>query len=138
VLPERSFYALPGFVPWMVTEVPNMVAGRLRAALSPKEQLDSLLRTWLRGRPMKYPKVIQDLMPMTDELWELKSPDLRIFGWLYRPKVFIASFGDYADDYKAPTKRKTYEDAKNRILRDRQNLDLDSPKFATGGFDALV
>lgn len=138
MLPERSFYALPPFVAWMTSEVPAMTTGRLNAAQSPAEQLDSILKTWLSGNPMRYRQVMQDLMPLKDEVWELKTPDLRIFGWLYRPKVFIASCGGYADDYKHPTKTKTYDAAKRQVLNDRERLDLDPPKFTSGAFDALT
>lgn len=138
VQPERSFYALGGFVHWVVNTLPGLATGRLQAAQTPRQQLDSVLRTWMIGRPMRYPEVMNDLSPMAMEVWELKTPDLRIFGWIYRPKVFIAVLGDYADDYKPPTKTKNYADARNSVVAARDALDIDPPKFTAGEFDALV
>jgi hypothetical protein len=77
-------------------------------------------------------------MPMSDEVWEMKTADIRIFGWMYRPRTFIAVFGDYADLYKGKTQRRSYEDARRKIKKARDILDLDPPKFTKGTFDELV
>src|SRR5690606_40181291 len=65
------------------------------------------------------PILFKDLMPRSDEVWELKTADLRIFGWLYRPRKFIAVVGGYADDYKGAHNKQNYEDAKRKVLRCR-------------------
>jgi hypothetical protein len=57
---------------------------------------------------------------------------------MYLPRYFIAVFGDYTDLYKGPTRTKSYESAKQRVIAAREKIDLDSPKFATGTFDDLV
>ncbi len=99
----------------------------------------SILNRWLAGRPMDWDRHMKDLMPMEDEAWEMKTADLRLFGWIYKPKVFIASFIGYADDYKGrPQPKRKYSDAVTRIVKDRDTLDLDPPKFASGVYDALV
>lgn len=100
--------------------------------------MDAILWKWITGAPMQYGRMFKDLMPRQDEVWEMKTPDLRIFGWLYRPRVFIAACLEYADWYKEPTKIKTYGATRNRVVAMRDALDLDEPKFATGQYDALV
>jgi hypothetical protein len=137
-MPERLFYAMPDFMPWMTAEVPAMNQGRLNATQTPKEQLDNLLHKWIAGKPMKYPGTVNDLKPLQNGVWELKSIDLRIFGWIYRRKIFIASLGGYADDYKIPTPRKTYGSAIRHVVKDRDSLDLDPPKYTPGDHNALV
>jgi len=82
--------------------------------------------------------MFKDLMPATDEVWEFKTADLRIFGWLYRPRVFIAALLGYADFYKPPSPVGSYEDARKHVMSIRNTLDLDEPKYATGTFDDLV
>ena len=77
-------------------------------------------------------------MPAHDEVWEHKRADLRIFGWMYKPRVFIAVRGVYADDLKGPNPTESYEDAKALVIRTRNELDLDEPKYTGGEFDALV
>lgn len=68
----------------------------------------------------------------------MKTDDLRIFGWMYRPRVFVAAFGDYADWYKRPNPTKSYDDARDRVVRERAAIDLDPPKFTSGEFHDLV
>jgi hypothetical protein len=122
----------------MLTELPNWQTGRLNAATTPKDQMDVILFKWLSGKEMLYPKWINDLMPGRDEVWEMKTADLRIFGWMYRPCVFIAAFLDYADWYKQPNPIRSYNAARERVKNIRAVLDLDEPKFTTGTINALT
>jgi len=75
---------------------------------------------------------------MGTEAWEMKTADLRLFGWMYRPRVFIASFLGYADDYKGLKPKRHYSDAVQRVMTSRNSVDLDLPKFTSGEYDALV
>ena len=138
VMPDRVFYAMADFMTWMGTEVPKLKTGRLQASQTPQEQLDAILLNWTAGKPMAYSRAMNDLMPGRDEVWEMKTPDLRIFGWICLPRTFVAVFGDYADWYKRPTIKKSYGDARERVISARHALNLDEPKIATGVYDALV
>ena len=138
VLPVRSFYALPEFVETMQKDLPSWVTGRMKAAQTPVEQFGAMLSKWNSGKEMKYDKHVKDLMPGTDEVWEMKTPDLRMFGWIYRPGVFIALRLGYADWYKHPNPKESYEKARADVIAARDTIDLDFPKFATGDYDALV
>jgi hypothetical protein len=82
--------------------------------------------------------MFHDMDPRTDEVWEMKTADLRIFGWMYRQREFIAVSGGYTDDYKEPTKIKTYADDRRQVILARDALPLDGDKFAKGNFDELV
>jgi hypothetical protein len=84
----------------MTNDVPKLETGRLNSSLTPSEQLDDILHTWIAGEQVRYSRMFQDLMPAEDEVWEMKTADLRIFGWMYLPRYFIAVFGDYADHQK--------------------------------------
>ncbi len=135
---ERKLYAYPECLEWMKVEVPKMVTGRLQSDLTPALQLTTLLLQWITGKPMAYGRMFQDMLPQSEEVWELKTPDLRLFGWIYRPREFIAVRGGYADDYKEPTKTKFYGDDRQAVVDARNALPLDTPKFATGEYDELV
>ncbi len=76
--------------------------------------------------------------PRDNDVWELKTDDLRLFGWMYQPKKFIVASHGYADDYKVPTKTKDYADDVRAVMEARQALPLDGPKFVKGKFDDLV
>jgi hypothetical protein len=134
----REIYGFPELIAWMRHTLPRLVAGRLRAADSPKEQFDNMLYRWNAGKMIIHGRMFKDLMPMADEVWEQKTADLRMFGWMYRPRIFIGVFADYADDYKGKRAKKNYGDAKKRVLEARERIDLDEPKFQKGKFDELV
>jgi hypothetical protein len=138
---EREFYALPSFMNDLQNVIPSLQSGRLHAPQTPIEQLDDILHRWIIGKPMRYGRWLKDLSPQASETWEMKTADLRIFGWVYRPKVFVGVFVGYADDYKrqdGQPPRESYDAARDRVVQIRDRLDLDNPKFATGVFDALV
>jgi hypothetical protein len=135
---ERKLYAYPDCLEWMRKTVPTMTTGRVASAFSPAEQLIQRLRQWMAGEPMAYSRMFNDMRPRSDHVWELKTADLRIFGWMYRPRQFIAVRGGYADEYKEPTKTKNYADDVRAVTEARNILDLDGDKFATGDFDELV
>lgn len=115
-----------------------MVTGRVQSSLAPKEQLINRLLQWITGKPMVRGRMFQDLLPQGDAVWELKTADLRIFGWIYRPRKFIAVRGGYADDYKEPTKIKFYGDDRRAVVEARDVLPLDGEKFVMGDYDELV
>jgi hypothetical protein len=135
---ERKIYAYPGCVEWMRDQVPQMKTGRVASDFSPREQLVERLRQWMAGDPMEYGRMFHDMDPSTDAVWELKTADLRIFGWMYRPRQFIAVRGGYTDDYKQPTKTKNYADERREVVKARDALPLDGNKFVKGDFDGLV
>jgi hypothetical protein len=135
---ERKFYAVPACVEWMKNQVPRMATGRIKSPLTPKEQLIERLRQWMSGDPMAYGRMFHDMTPRSDEVWEIKTHDLRLFGWMYRPREFIAVCGGYADHYKEPTKIKNYADDRCAVVLARNTLPLDGQKYAEGEFDELV
>jgi hypothetical protein len=134
----RWVYGFPDFQSWLDADLPNLIPGRLKAQDTPSEQVDNVLYRWISGKDIIYSRQFQDLMPMADEVWEMKTADIRIFGWMYQPRKFIAVFGDYADLYKGRNKTRSYDDARGKVVRERDNLDLDQPKFVSGTFDELV
>jgi hypothetical protein len=134
---ERKIYAYPECVEWMKS-VRQMVTGRVASDFTPQEQLVERLRQWMSGDSIVYDRMFHDMEPRAENVWEMKTADLRIFGWMYKPKVFVAVRGGYADDYKEPTKIKNYADDRNEVLKARDALPLDGEKFAEGDFDELV
>lgn len=135
---DRELYAYPDCLKWMKVEVPKMITGRVQSALAPKEQLITRLLQWITGKPMAHGRMFQDMRPRSAEVWELKTADLRIFGWMYRPRKFIAVQGGYTDDYKPPTKIKDYGDDRDAVIKARNELPLDGNKSVTGEYDDLV
>jgi hypothetical protein len=136
---ERHLYAYPASLRWMREAVPMLETGRLNCALTPAEQLMLRIQQWLSGDPIKRGPMFQELKyPKDNDVWELKTDDLRLFGWMYQPKKLIIAAHGYADHYKEPTKIKNYADDVRTVMRLRDALPLDGPKLVKGEFDDLV
>jgi hypothetical protein len=74
----------------------------------------------------------QDLMPMADEVWEMKTADVRFFGWMYQPRKFIALV-TMLIYIKGRTSHGAMKTQKIRVIKERDILDLDTPKIAIRG-----
>jgi hypothetical protein len=135
---DRKLYAFPECVEWMRNQVPKMVTGQANSAFTPKEQLRERLRQWMSGEPMGFDRVFHHMTPERHGVWEMKTADLRIFGWMYKPKQFIAVKGGYTDHYKKPTKTKFYADERREVVKARDDLPLDGQKYVVGTRDELV
>lgn len=136
---NRFLYAFPASLKWMRETVPTLQTGRRESALTPAEQLILRLQQWLSGDPIKKGPMFKEMeFPKDNDVWELKTDDLRLFGWMYQPKKFILAAHGYADDYKVPTKTKDYADDVRAVMAARSALPLDGPKLVKGKFDDLV
>lgn len=132
---------MPSFMKFMQEVLPTLQQGVLGAEETPRQQMDTVLRKWNAGKPMRQGRMFSTLRPTREAVWEMKTADLRIFGWLYRPRVFVAAFAGFADDYKkqgGQPPKESYGAARNRVQWLRERLDLDPPLFVSGDYDALV
>jgi hypothetical protein len=135
---DRFLYAYPDCVKWMKETVPTLATGRINSAQTPAEQLILRLQQWLSGAPLKKGPMFKEMAyPKDNDVWELKTEDLRMFGWIYQPKKLIIASCGYADHYKPP-KIKNYADDARAVVQARNALPLDGPKFVRGSFDELV
>lgn len=97
---------------------------------TPAQQFDALMDQYLTGEAMDYNTDIKTLNPVTDNIWEMKTPDLRLFGWFYRKGVFIATALDLADRVKGWA---LYSGYRNDAVRIKSEIDLRLPKCIEGG-----
>jgi hypothetical protein len=134
----RWIYALPSFAEWMKEVLPKLQTGRLNASETPEEQLDNILYKWITGKEIRYERMFKDLSPREDEVWEFKTADLRIFGWMVEKRKFVAVLGGYTDSYKPPNQKASYDAAKSKVISARNKLDLNEPKFISGVYDDII
>jgi hypothetical protein len=134
--PIRELFGLPSVKQWIDAVLPGLPTED-GAAMSPKEELDELLFNYIssKGR-MIYTKTFKDLIPSSDECWELKTWQLRVFGWFYRKDCFIAVHPDLAVRVKRGTDG--YRRAINKVKDARQRLPLDEPKFVGGVLSNVI
>lgn len=86
-----------------------------------------------RGR-VSQPRITYEwhFKPLThieDGIWELKTADLRIFGWFFVRDCFIGSAANLTDTIK---QLHLYRPYVQEAVRLRDALDLDIPKFIPG------
>ena len=136
---DRYLYAYPDSLKWMKETVPTLQTGRIKSAQTPAEQLIMRLQQWLSGDPIKCGPMFKEMShPKNNDVWELKTDDLRMFGWMYQRKKLIIAAHGYADHYKEPTKTKNYADDVRAVMQARDALPLDGPKLVRGNFDDLI
>lgn len=97
---HRLLYATPAFVDWLSELSRSDHPSPLRADMTPAEQVDFLFFTYVTGQPLTYSRQFRAIRPEPNAIWELKTIDLRIFGWFLRKDCFVCAFGDWADHVK--------------------------------------
>lgn len=99
---------------------------------TPREQLDDIFHQFISGKNMNFYPQAHSMRPPECAVWELKSDDLRVFGWFWRKGIFIIS--DIASAKETKT-LKRYDEYRDRAVALREQLKLDEPKFLSGGYD---
>ena len=97
--------------------------------MSPLEQFAELLGIFGSGEFLTYGYDLKPLTHAYDGIWELKTADLRIFGWFPHMDCFIAHKADLASRIKD---HGLYHGYIGEVGRFRDNLELDDPKFISG------
>jgi hypothetical protein len=127
-LQMRLFYGRPPFIHWLVQRLPSEPADR-GGRQSPAEQVDDLLHRFITGRPLANERDLHPLRPTAHCVWELKTIDVRIFGWFPNRDVFVAVNGAMA---KLVKDMGIYGGFRNEVCTFRDRLDLDEPKCLQG------
>lgn len=127
-LEERQFYAIPRVAEWMSTNLPELGAA-WKIEQSPAEQVDELLHRFCSGQLLQIDWTFKSLNHLGNGIWELKTADIRIFGFFNRQDSFIATD---VDEKQRILDLKLYKPYCEQAMRFRTELDLDEPKFVDG------
>ncbi|KRR21398.1 hypothetical protein CQ14_07045 [Bradyrhizobium lablabi] len=125
----RRIYAGPKLRTWIENDLPGLVSDRNVESL-PIQQFDEFVALFCSGDTLTYDQHFKPLNHVEDGIWELKTTDLRIFGWFPQKDCFVGVIGD--------TKRRIIDYglygpyAKVEVTPFRNQLDLDPPKFVPG------
>lgn len=125
--PSRWVHQAPCFPAWfesLKNETPDAPRN-----LSPYEQVEQALYDYCMGKPLIYDRDRRRLDPQLFGVWEFKTADVRVFGWLPQKRHFIAHHVAMRRDLKPASK---YDQHRNDVVAFRDALDLDHPKFLTG------
>lgn len=132
---ERLIYGVPSVVDWLNDTLPKLEADFHEGKLSPLEQLFVFLEDFITGANFSHYEKAHYMTPEDRAIWELKTKDLRLFGWFYRKSVFIVAHIDTAYRCK---QHSLYAGYRESCVRVRADMDLDEPKHITGGYNDVL
>jgi|SRR5580658_1463456 hypothetical protein len=128
--PERYVYAAPEVEEWFAN-VLSQAARDLGRNLWPYEQVEGLLHDFVAGEILVHTDTYRQLEPLYQSVWELRTVDVRIFGWFPRRCTFLMVCGALK---KTIPRARDYRPFIQRVLDFRATLPLDEPKAVIGGF----
>lgn len=132
----REIYGVPRFVEWLDGELADL-GSTWRIETSPREQVAAYIDEFVSGGWLEMTKRVRQINPVGEGVWELKTADVRIFGWFARRDCFIAVLG--IPKQRLMDVKGLYDGALRQVVMTRERLDLDEPKFiaSTDGHDVL-
>lgn len=133
--PERLLYAFPHVVEWFDTELPGLDPELGDGRQSPIEQVDDLLHDYVSGADFAYYERSHSMHPSEHGVWELKTTDIRLFGWFVSKGVFVVADVDTAFRCK---EHGLYAGYRGNVVRRRDGLNLDPPGFITGDYPDVL
>jgi hypothetical protein len=116
--PLRLLYGTPQFVGWLRQILAGVEPPRQLGQTSAAEQIDDLFHSFLRGEPLIFTRQFRVVRAEDNAVWELKTPDIRIFGWFMARDCFVAVFGNWADTIKDHDLYRGYRIAIRRLRRE--------------------
>jgi hypothetical protein len=116
--PMRLLYGTPGFIAWLKEILNGAVPKNRLGDTTPAEQIDELFHAFLSGMPLVYTRQFRIIRAEKNAVWELKTPDTRIFGWFMRRDCFVGVFGNWADEVKDHDLYRGYRIAIRRLRRE--------------------
>jgi hypothetical protein len=113
---------------WIKSILPTLVS-EWKIEVSPTDQLDALVEIFCSGETITYSTHFKPLAHLGDGVWELKTSDVRVFGFFHVKDWFV---GVVADDANKIKRHGLYPGYANEVVRYRNTLNLDNPKYVSG------
>ena len=114
----RLLYGTPDFIDWLGGLTKGAEPQRRLGEATAAEQVDDLFNTFLSGLPLVYMRPFRSVRAEKNAVWELKTPDVRIFGWFLQKDCFVAVFGNWTDVVKDHDLYRGYRIAIRRLRRE--------------------
>ena len=124
----RRIYVLPRLKKWMDVDL-HLLAADWTPEQTPAEQLVAFLGDYCSGASLGFGTQFKPLTHLAAGIWQMKMPDLRLFGWFQMKDCFIAVDCDLASAVK---RRRMYGPYCCQAVKYRNQLLLDEPKFMSG------
>jgi hypothetical protein len=132
-LEVRMLLASDRVAKW-ISETLSSLASDLDRELSPEQEFDALMANFCGGTVLEMPSDLHPMRPVgsgrnEQGVWELRTLDLRLFGWFPVRDVFVAVSAHTAKRVKDLD---IYPGLALEVVSFRDRLDLDKPKFIPG------
>ncbi len=124
----RCIFLLPRALKWLSEVLPNAESD-WNIQEEPSEQLDALFYEFCAGKSLQVETRFKCLTNLGEGIWQLKTADLRLFGWFAKKDHFVVCDCDLATRIKISGLYKGYC---QQAVRFRDDLDLNEPKFVSG------
>jgi hypothetical protein len=130
-LPCRRLFGTKDFITWLENKLPNLERimphdVRIHGSLTPLEQVYAMFAEYVSGEMFPQDRRFKKLNRTPDfHVWEMRTDDVRIFGWVPKKDVFICCFGDGKDKIALLDSYGVYMAKTYKV---REELDLDEPK----------
>ena len=116
--PMRLLYGTPQFTTWLQDILAGAEPQQRLGTTTPAEQIDDLFHSFLSGQPLIFTRQFRVVRAEENAVWELKTPDIRIFGWFMAKDCFVAVFGNWTDTIKDHDLYRGYRIAIRRLRRE--------------------
>ncbi len=127
---NRCLYGTTDFMQWLENELPNIEYNPMYADLTPMEQVAAMFSEYVTGMNFSTDRRFKKLNRTPSfNVWELKTEDVRIFGWVPQKDHFICACADSAPKIK---QHDLYEGYMGQTKRVMDGMDLDEPKYLEG------
>jgi hypothetical protein len=130
----RAVYATTEVMEWLVKELPNEVSN-WNIDVFPEDQVAALIADFCAGKELHVVHQVRIIKHIDCGVWELKTADIRLFGWFHCRDVFVCTGVDSAWRIK---EQRLYSQYRDNSVAIRNTLDLDEPKHVTGSDYDLV
>lgn len=127
---SRGLYLLPSplLISWLKDDLPAL-ASCWNIEETPMQQLDAFTKIFVAGETLTYTRHFNPLVHHGAGVWELKTADVRLFGWFPHRDCFVCGRADHAERVK---QYDLYAGYAGEVVRDRDALPLNDPKFVPG------
>jgi len=95
----------------------------------PCEQVDAFFVDFVIGATMQIGKDLKKLQPIGDNVWEMRTDDVRVAGFFHKRGTFIATGGGLKKNLKTKKQYQSLIDAAKAAIK---TLGLDDPVCITG------
>jgi hypothetical protein len=127
-LPERGLFGTDRLHDFLENDLPKMVG--IDAQLSPLEQIAALCGRYLTDVPLVLRSPISPLRYLESGVWEMKTTDVRIFGWFAKIDNFVADSG--VDVARLKSGELNYSGFINQTAWVRRKLGFELVGYVTG------